>query len=800
LISALASAAAICGLSLLVGGAIMRVCGGGRWSWAAPAVGLATLLTLAGLGARLPGRGVAVVVLLALAGAASVAVVLRRGAQRPPADGFVVAGFAALAATVPFLVNGRMGVLGAGLVNDDMASHLVMADWVERGSGPEPGLIEDGYPLGPHSLVAGLAELGVTHTAAFAGLTIALAVLLGWVALAALRGLRPGLRLIVAPLCALPYLTASYLAQGAFKEPLLALLLVAFAIMLDDLLDRSQDGRSPGPRVLGSRLAPGVAIGLTVAGGVYAYSFPALFWFAGTALAWGVIRLLWSGEGFVAGLRAGLAPAAVIGGAAVAVAGLLNLPELGRIASFAGFKAFDPGTDGLGNLSHPLSPLEALGIWPTGDFRVSAGDAELPVVAFALAGLLALAAVAWGAARLWRARSGAGLLAAFLTAGLIYAGSALTVTAYASGKALAVAATPAMIIALRGLLARDRLRADEQLDTETRGSLGTGRWRGAVTVVFALAAVGSTFLALRQAVVGPGDHMEELAELRPVVQGENVLFLGRDNFVLYELRGSKPFTHVRNYYDPYFVKPNFALEDVGSKFDFDAVTAETLARFSYVITTRAAYASGPPPGYEPAAMTDSYVLWRQGRSPHGRKPVESDSQPTAALDCGGRRPPPAGVAAFAAQAHRLSGAGGWSPSATIEDGAPAKVAMDLPPGTWELSLRYDSTRPVSLVAPGLEARVPANLDYRGVAPFWPAGRLKTEGGPVEITASVERPPLAGRLLGANSVAHLGDVAATAAGPSYAPGVTAPAPGLGERLAPARLACGRQADWVAAARP
>ncbi len=52
-----------------------------------------------------------------------------------------------------------------------------------------------------------------------------------------------------------------------------------------------------------------------------------------------------------------------------------------------------------------------------------------------------------------------------------------------------------------------------------------------------------------------------------------MLFLGRDNFVLYELRGSKPYTHVRNFYDPYFVEPNFELADVGSKFDFDSVTA-----------------------------------------------------------------------------------------------------------------------------------------------------------------------------------------------------------------------------------
>ena len=94
--------------------------------------------------------------------------------------------------------------------------------------------------------------------------------------------------------------------------------------------------------------------------------------------------------------------------------------------------------------------------------------------------------------------------------------------------------------------------------------------------------------------MAPTEHADQLAQIRPLVAGEKLLFLGRDDFVLYELRGSKPFTHVRNFYDPYFVEPNFDLADVGSKFDFDSVTADTLARFPYVLTTSATYASQRP--------------------------------------------------------------------------------------------------------------------------------------------------------------------------------------------------------------
>ncbi len=215
--------------------------------------------------------------------------------------------------------------------------------------------------------------------------------------------------------------------------------------------------------------------------------------------------------------------------------------------------------------------------------------------------------------------------------------------------------------------------------------------------------------------------MDELAEFRPIVEGEPVLFLGRDNFALYSLRGSRPFTHVRNFYDPYFVKPNFEIEQVASKFDFDSVTADTLARFPYVITTRAAYASGPPQSYRFVAETDSYVLWQAG--PVGpRVPAETGPEPTGPLDCRPGRPFTGGVEAprSTVRAETFS----WAPSATIEGDSPASIELSLRAGRHHLSLQYDATRPVTLSAPGFHATLPGNLDYRGTAPFWPAGTIR----------------------------------------------------------------------------
>jgi hypothetical protein len=106
--------------------------------------------------------------------------------------------------------------------------------------------------------------------------------------------------------------------------------------------------------------------------------------------------------------------------------------------------------------------------------------------------------------------------------------------------------------------------------------------------------------------------------------------------------------------------------------------------------------------------------------------------------------------------------------------------VELPAGSWDISLQYDATRPVTLSGPGVDARVPGNLDYRGVAPFWPAGEVESTGGTIDITASVERPPLAGRVLGASSVAHLGAIAFTSRERRHTSGI--------------RGLCGKQADW------
>ena len=110
-------------------------------------------------------------------------------------------------------------------------------------------------------------------------------------------------------------------------------------------------------------------------------------------------------------------------------------PEIGRMVDFANFETFNPAGDGLGNLFNRLSPLEALGIWPSGDFRVEPGDGAIPALAFYAGGAAGLAALAYGLA--WWLRRGERAVPAALGAAVaLWLYALLGGTPYQEAKAL----------------------------------------------------------------------------------------------------------------------------------------------------------------------------------------------------------------------------------------------------------------------------------------------------------------------------------------------------------------------------
>ena len=145
-------------------------------------------------------------------------------------------------------------------------------------------------------------------------------------------------------------------------------------------------------------------------------------------------------------------------GVAVAAFALAVAPEVGRMVDFASFETFDPSGAGLGNLFNPISPLEALGIWPSGDFRLEPGAGAMPAAGFYLGGALAVVALVYGLAW-WLRRGERAVPAALAVAAALLAYAHLFGTPYQEAKAIVIASPLAMLIAARALLGGEPLIA-----------------------------------------------------------------------------------------------------------------------------------------------------------------------------------------------------------------------------------------------------------------------------------------------------------------------------------------------------
>jgi hypothetical protein len=277
-----------------------------------------------------------------------------------------------------------------------------------------------------------------------------------------------------------------------------------------------------------------------------------------------------------------------------------------------------------------------------------------------------------------------------------------------------------------------------------------------------------------------------------------VLFLGRDDFIAWELRGAVVDTPLLNFYNVGQPPSRFKLGTEEEKFDFDSVPSGVLDRYRYVVTTTSAYASEPPGNFTAILTTPSYVLWKRHGPTHRRETLHELSSPGAVLHCthgDAGRPENHGIAQTATLAAvwaRPPVAGpeaDWTPSATAAAGAPATQTLRLSPGRWQISLAYDSPRPLTVEAagPGLAEMqgpllLPANLDFRGPTPPFPAGTLRVvRSGPVTFKVMLAEAPLAGRLLGATGEAHLRTLSAAPLAPI--------------RHVTPRRACGRYVDWL-----
>jgi hypothetical protein len=525
-----AAALTVCGASLVIGQAAISLCGARQWSWLAPAVGLALVCAFAWATVRLPGDGLVAAIAIPLLVVAAAVYLWGRfeGGGEALRSGLPVGLVALLAASLPFIVEGHFGILGTGF-NPDMSQHLLATDRLADGAGSQ--LLNQGYPLGPHAIVVALEKgLGIGLAQGFSGLTVAVAILAPLTALSAFTD-QPRLRGIAAALLVgLPYLVASYFAQGAFKETIQALFVLAFVLALRESTRTWQ--------ALPLRFVPAALIAV---GSVYAYSFPGLIWLAAIVAAW----LLFERALPLRPLLLGLAIFAI---------GVL--PELGRMVDFQQFETFDPDGPGLGNLFGQISPFTALGIWPSGDFRVAAGDGAVPALAYylgaAFASLLLVQGLIAAVRRYERA-----ILAGVSAVAFVYLAARLGGTPYTSAKALEIAA-PLLALAIVTPWIRGAPPAGGGVGgTSPEEALATAGGGGSpaptgpadkVLLVYLFTAGACSLLAFANAPVGPTSYSPALTGLRPLLADGSTLVLAPDSlladeqgerYIVWELRGGR---------------------------------------------------------------------------------------------------------------------------------------------------------------------------------------------------------------------------------------------------------------------
>jgi hypothetical protein len=404
---------------------------------------------------------------------------------------------------------------------------------------------------------------------------------------------RPWVRALATFVAAQPALLFGYALWGGIKELGAALFIALAAAVAPGVVEPD----SPRRAVAVPALAAGGLVGVLNVGG--------LIWIApmSAALACLAVRTLGSRE---AGARAIVFVFALL---------VFALPVL----TVGGFSPFQSGVSGesVGNLVSSLNPLQALGIWPSGDFRVAPSTSVASAILIALGVLAAL----FGLWATWR-RRGIGML--LLATSIAAAGAIVLVgSPRVDGMALAMAAPAALALAICGAIAAARLQ-------RIIGVL--------LATIVAGGVLWSNVLAYGGADLAPYAQLAELQQIGEDFAGQGPALMteynpyGARHFLRYLEGEGASGLRVR---EVPLLGGGMAAR--GNTVDTDQLDRAGLYEFRTLVLRRSPVRSRPPLIYHPVWTGAYYEVWQRLTAPtlfpSGTLPLSDGIEPAALPDC-----------------------------------------------------------------------------------------------------------------------------------------------------------------------
>jgi hypothetical protein len=635
-------------VSLGCGLAVERVAGWRLPGAVVASVGLAlvivvaTLTTYSGTTAKFT---TAVVVALAVAGYASSMGRLRE--LRPERLGLEVGLCVYAVYAAPVVLSGAATFLGYSELNDS-SFHFALIDQLlshGRDLSHVPassfqsvlhGYLSTSYPVGADVALGALRPLVGQDVAWVFQPYLAVILALGGVTIyQLLEGVvssRP-LRAVCAFVAAQPGLVYAFYLEASIKELATTWLLTLTVVLVLATLKGALTVR---------RLVP---LAIVTVAGFDVLNVSIVPW-VGVPLAAFAALALWRTRHVVS--RVPKRRLALIAGASLAALAVIALPVIATAeTSFRVVSATLTTPNDLGNLLHPLSKWQMLGIWPSGEFTlpVKAIDYRIPhvVVINTVHGLIAVAVLSAVLGTVWvirRRALGPLLLLAGSGVAAIYLLS--RASPYASAKVMMIFSVAVVLMAMLGAAA-----------LHDYGRRRGGRKRLAVLPAWVLALVITVGVlwtnveAYRGVKLAPRTRFAELAAIGSRFSGQGPAFYSlSEEFAVHFLRAEAPT-------DPAFQLPTqhpglparATLYSQREPWDLNELSAPYVEKFPLLVLGRSPLISRPPANYELAYRGRFYEVWRRTATPQVLEhlPLGSGLYPAAV-------PPCATVMALAARA------------------------------------------------------------------------------------------------------------------------------------------------------